>query len=144
MIERRRGGVLNVGSLAGFLSGPGMNVYYATKAFVLSFTEALAEEWPARSDGDGALSRSNGDHFGNISHGQKNAAAEYTQNAGGNRWRVSATALFAKAGRLAIPGWQYHVLLLLLRIMPRWLVRQNGQTIQRHKGISPKREPAFT
>jgi short-subunit dehydrogenase len=44
MIERKRGGVLNVGSTAGFQPGPGMAVYYATKANVLSFTEALAEE----------------------------------------------------------------------------------------------------
>jgi short-subunit dehydrogenase len=44
MIERRRGGVLNVGSVAGFVPGPNMAVYYASKAFVLSFTEALAEE----------------------------------------------------------------------------------------------------
>jgi uncharacterized protein len=44
MTERRRGGILNVGSTAGFQPGPYMAVYYATKAFVLSFTEALAEE----------------------------------------------------------------------------------------------------
>jgi uncharacterized protein len=44
MVERRRGGVLNVASTAAFQPGPGMAVYYATKAFVLSFTEALAEE----------------------------------------------------------------------------------------------------
>jgi len=44
MIERRRGGVLNVASAAAFQSGPGMAVYYATKAFVLSFSEAIAEE----------------------------------------------------------------------------------------------------
>lgn len=44
MLERRRGGVLNVASTAAFQSGPGMAVYYATKAYVLSFTEALAEE----------------------------------------------------------------------------------------------------
>ena len=44
MIERRRGGILNVGSTAGFQPGPRMAVYYATKAYVLSFTEALAEE----------------------------------------------------------------------------------------------------
>lgn len=44
MIQRRRGGILNVGSVAGFLPGPNMAVYYASKAFVLSFTEALAEE----------------------------------------------------------------------------------------------------
>jgi short-subunit dehydrogenase len=44
MMERGRGGVLNVGSTAGFQPGPYMAVYYATKAYVLSFTEALAEE----------------------------------------------------------------------------------------------------
>jgi short-subunit dehydrogenase len=41
---RHRGGLLNVGSIAGFLPGPGMAVYYATKAFVLSFTEAMRAE----------------------------------------------------------------------------------------------------
>ncbi len=41
---RNRGGILNVGSIAGFLPGPGMAVYYASKAFVLSFTEALRAE----------------------------------------------------------------------------------------------------
>ena len=41
---KHRGGILNVGSLAGFLPGPGMAVYYASKAYVLSFTEALHEE----------------------------------------------------------------------------------------------------
>jgi len=44
MRNRRRGGVLNVGSTAGFQPGPFMAVYYATKAYVVSFTEALAEE----------------------------------------------------------------------------------------------------
>ena len=44
MIERRRGGMLNVASTAAFQPGPGMAVYYATKAYVLSFSEALAEE----------------------------------------------------------------------------------------------------
>lgn len=41
---RHRGGILNVGSIAGFLPGPGMAVYYASKAYVLSFTEALRGE----------------------------------------------------------------------------------------------------
>ena len=41
---RNRGGLLNVGSIAGFLPGPGMAVYYATKAYVLSFTEAMRAE----------------------------------------------------------------------------------------------------
>jgi short-subunit dehydrogenase len=41
---RFKGGILNVGSIAGFLPGPGMAVYYASKAYVLSFTEALHQE----------------------------------------------------------------------------------------------------
>ena len=41
---RHRGGILNVGSIASFLPGPGMAVYYASKAYVLSFSEALRGE----------------------------------------------------------------------------------------------------
>jgi short-subunit dehydrogenase len=44
MLKARRGGILNVASTAAFAPGPGMAVYYATKAFVLSFSEAVAEE----------------------------------------------------------------------------------------------------
>ena len=44
MIERGNGKVLNVASTAGFLPGPLMAVYYASKAYVLSFSQALAEE----------------------------------------------------------------------------------------------------
>ncbi len=41
---RHRGGILNVGSISGFMPGPGMAVYYASKAYVLSFSEALRGE----------------------------------------------------------------------------------------------------
>jgi short-subunit dehydrogenase len=44
MLARRRGRVLNIGSLAGFQPGPYFATYYATKAFVNSFSEALAYE----------------------------------------------------------------------------------------------------
>jgi short-subunit dehydrogenase len=47
-LTRHRGGILNVGSMAGFLPGPGMAVYYATKAYVLSFSESLHSELKAR------------------------------------------------------------------------------------------------
>ncbi len=45
---QHRGGILNVASIAGFLPGPGMAVYYASKAYVLSFTEALRAELAPR------------------------------------------------------------------------------------------------
>ena len=44
MIKRKSGAILNVASTAAFQPGPKMAVYFATKAFVLSFTEALHEE----------------------------------------------------------------------------------------------------
>ena len=47
-LARHRGGILNVASIAGFLPGPGMAVYYATKSYVLSFSEALHRELAGR------------------------------------------------------------------------------------------------
>jgi short-subunit dehydrogenase len=47
-LARHRGGILNVASIAGFLPGPGMAVYYASKAYVLSFSEALHHELKGR------------------------------------------------------------------------------------------------
>jgi uncharacterized protein len=44
MLERHSGKILNVASTAGFQPGPMMAVYYATKAYVISFSEALANE----------------------------------------------------------------------------------------------------
>jgi hypothetical protein len=44
MLERKRGRILNVASTAAFQPGPLMAVYYASKAYVLSFSEAIAEE----------------------------------------------------------------------------------------------------
>lgn len=44
MLERDEGEIINVSSLAGFQPGPMMSVYYSTKAFLISFTEAIARE----------------------------------------------------------------------------------------------------
>lgn len=44
MIEQGRGGILNIASTGAFQAGPGFAVYFATKAYVLSFTEALHQE----------------------------------------------------------------------------------------------------
>ena len=48
MIARKAGSILNVASTAAFQPGPGMAVYFATKAFVLSFSEALHDEMKPR------------------------------------------------------------------------------------------------
>jgi uncharacterized protein len=48
MLSRRRGGLINVGSLAGFTPGPYQAAYYASKAYVLSLTRAIAYETRGR------------------------------------------------------------------------------------------------
>jgi hypothetical protein len=47
-LARHKGGLLNVASVAAFMPGPGMAVYYASKAYVLSFSEALSNELKSR------------------------------------------------------------------------------------------------
>lgn len=44
MIKRGNGGILNVASTAAFTSGPKMSMYYSSKAYVLSLTEAIHDE----------------------------------------------------------------------------------------------------
>ena len=48
MIARRHGGILNVASLGGYIPGPNQAAYYASKAYVLSLTEAIAAETTGR------------------------------------------------------------------------------------------------
>ena len=61
-LERHKGGILNVASVAGFMPGPRSAVYYATKAYVLSFTEASASGTEAaRHPRHRALSRPGAD-----------------------------------------------------------------------------------
>ena len=124
MIERRRGGVLNVGSLAGFLPGPRMAVYFATKAYVLSFTEALAEELVGTGLTVTALCPGpTSTNFGNVARGQ----GEYRFKSPKMSAKVVARCghrAFRKGQVLAIPGAQNHFLILLTRITPRWFQRK--------------------
>lgn len=45
MVKKQRGKILNLASIAAFLPGPLMSVYFATKHYVLALSESLAEEW---------------------------------------------------------------------------------------------------
>lgn len=45
MVARKSGKILNIASTAAFQPGPLMSVYFATKHYVLAFSEGIAEEW---------------------------------------------------------------------------------------------------
>jgi short-subunit dehydrogenase len=124
MMTRNRGGVLNVGSVAGFQPGPGMAVYYATKAFVLSFTEALAEELHATQLTISVLCPGPTEtNFGTVARGREERLHRVH--------KMSARAV-AKAGHRAfrkgrvtvITGWMNHCLVFLVRLTPRWFPRK--------------------
>lgn len=124
MAERGRGRVMNVASTAAFAPGPLMSVYYATKAYVLSFSEALANEMKGTGVTVTAFCP------GPTRTGFANAAAT-----GDTRLMhspgVMDAAPVARLGfdammsgkTVAIPGVQNKLLAESVRLMPRALVR---------------------
>jgi hypothetical protein len=124
MIQRKRGGILNVGSVAGFQPGPGMMVYYATKAFVLSFTEALAEELQGTGLNVSVLcpgpTESN---FGNVARGKKVRQLK-TSKMTSAAVAVYGHRAFRNGKIIAVPGLQNKVFVFLNRILPRVLPRK--------------------
>jgi len=133
MIERKRGGVLNVGSVAGFVSGPGMAVYFATKAYVLSFTEALAEELAGTGlTVTGLCPGPTATNFGNVARGEKERQFKSPKMTALAVARCGHRA-FRNSRVLAIPGRQNHFLIFLMRMTPRWLQRKAVKSLNKTK-----------
>ncbi len=130
MLERRRGGVLNVASTAAFQPGPFMAVYYATKAYVQSFSEALAEE--LRGSGLTVTSLAPGPTLTGF---QSEAEMEDTVLF---RFGAMEVAPVARAGHRAfrrgrvvvIPGLANRLLTFSNRLAPRWLTRRVVRRLQ--------------
>ena len=139
MLGQRRGVIVNVASTAAFQPGPLMAVYYATKAYVLSFTEALAEE--LRGTGVTATALCPGP---TITEFQKHAGMEDTPLFRGPLVLDAATV--ARAGyegamrgkRVVVPGLANRVLSFGARIGPRRLATRIARKLQekRSKGTA--------
>jgi len=132
MIERGGGGILNVASTAAFQPGPGMAVYYATKACVLSLSEAVSEEvagtgvtitalCPGPTDTNFATAAD-----ARFSHRFKKAAMSAEAVA-----RIGHCA-FRDGRAVAIAGFQNRLLALTVRFAPRFLVRK---VVKRLNGV---------
>jgi short-subunit dehydrogenase len=119
---RHRGGILNLASLAGFLPGPGMAVYYASKGYVLSFSEALRRELAPR-----------GVRVTTLCPGS--VSTEFQARAGikpglEHQMLDSAASDVARAGylglmankRVVLPGFGTKIIPFLLRLFPRGFI----------------------
>lgn len=123
MVARKRGAILNVASTAAFQPGPFMSVYYATKAYVLSFSEAIAEELSGSGVTVTALCP------GPTETGFA-AAANIEDSPLFTKLRPAGAREVARAGyeamksgkRIAIPGLKNKLLAQSIRISPRRLV----------------------
>lgn len=129
----RRGGILNVASVAAFLPGPGMAVYYASKAYVLSFTEAMRGELGPKGVRITALCPGP-------------VPTEFQGRAGLHAGLDSAilnvsAAAVARAGyrglmankRLVLPGVGVRMIPFMLRFAPRSLVLASVARVQQKR-----------
>jgi hypothetical protein len=131
MLERRRGRILNVASTAGLQPGPWMAVYYASKAYVLSLSEAIAEELlgtgvtvttllpgPTRTEFQSRAGMEGSRLFRlGVADARSVAEAGYRG---------------MEAGKVVvIPGLANKALSLLVRLSPRWAVRRVAKWLNR-------------
>jgi short-subunit dehydrogenase len=123
MIQRGQGGVLNVGSVAGFLPGPYLAVYYASKAFVQSFTEALAAEISGTGIIISVLSPGPTEsNFGVVARGGEPRQHERAKMSAQTVARIGHRQ-FRRDKAIVIPGLANRLLVFLPRIVSRSFAR---------------------
>jgi len=133
MIARRSGKILNVASTASFQPGPTMSVYFATKAFVLSFSEALNNEVAEYGISVTALcpgSTESGFQSAALGEGRevKERKLPSAKEVAGYGYRA-----MMKGKAVAIPGFRNALMATAVRFMPRSLVVRAARMIQESK-----------
>jgi short-subunit dehydrogenase len=135
MIERKRGKILNVASTAAFQPGPMMAVYYASKAYVLSFSEALSEE--VQGTGITVTAFCPGPTATNF--GERAGFKNKKILGGILSMNSRAVALdgykgFMKGNPLVFSGWKNWLGTHLVRFMPRPLPARLIKKVQQNRG----------
>lgn len=133
MLERQQGGIINVASLASFIAGPHMATYFASKAYVLSLSEALYEE--ARPHGvvvtalcPGATETGFGERAGildtKLFSGRKMSAAAVART-GVEGYRAGHA--------IVVPGTMNRITAQVSRLMPHFISRRVAASLNRKK-----------
>jgi short-subunit dehydrogenase len=124
MKQRRGGGVLNVGSTAAFQPGPNLAVYFATKSFVLSFSEALHEELAASGVSVTCLAPGpTATGFAERASLEKSLLFRFNVQDAASVARAGHRA-FRRGKALVIPGLLNKLTVFAVRLGPRALVRR--------------------
>ena len=123
MLERGGGAILNVASTAAFQPGPGSAVYFATKAFVLSFTEAIHEELRGRGIKVSALCPgATATEFGQVAGYKGKQLERFSADAGA----VVAAGLrgLDRNRAIVVPGFGNKAGTQITRLLPRAAMRR--------------------
>ena len=130
MIDRKSGAILNVASTAAFQPGPGMAVYFATKAFVLSFSEALHEEMKPHGITVTALCPGpTATEFGEVAGWGGHPLIDQLSAKSSDVVRAGLAAV-EKRRAVVIPGLINKSAAQGHRFLPRWLLRKVAGTIK--------------
>jgi len=136
MVARKRGGIVNVSSVAGFWQAPGNVSYCATKCWMNSFTEGLAQELA----GAGSPVKVQALCPGYTRTEFQDAAGLSTEHIGDAMW-INSEDVVAESlrgldrGKLfVIPGWRYKAATFLLKHAPRAILRAAATRQQRRLG----------
>jgi short-subunit dehydrogenase len=134
MVERGRGRVLNVASVAGYVPGPLQAVYYASKSFVVSFSEALDEELKATGVTVTALCPGLTDtEFFDAANMGRAEALKFPRASAASVARVGYDGML-KGRRVVISGFQNWLLVhLALRFLPRRLMTRLSFEVMRKR-----------
>jgi hypothetical protein len=121
-LARHRGGILNVASVAAFLPGPGMAVYYASKAYVLSFSEALHRELAGRGIRVTALCPGPVPTEFQARAGLREGSAEQILSLPAERVARDAYRAFMRGRRVVVAGFGNKLATTLMRFAPHALL----------------------
>jgi hypothetical protein len=130
MIERKSGGIINVASTAAFQPGPKMAVYFATKAFVLSLTEALHEELKSYGIKVSCLCPGpTRTEFGEVAGFGGNGMFDHVAMGPVEVVKAGLKGL-DKNHAVVVPGWMNKVTAASTRFVPRSVVRKIAGAIK--------------
>ncbi len=132
MVEYKRGKILNIASLAAFAPGPLMSVYYASKAFVLSFSEALSVE--LKSSGVSVMTLCPGPTktgFEVAAELDSSGLFKHLKNASAKDVAEYGYSSLLKKKVIAIPGVMNKLIAFASKLSPRFLVRKLVYAIQK-------------